>query len=336
MAATMRINRIVLFALLIPAGICSAQKGNSAFPEKLVIAQHSFIDVGPPNDFYELIRIEPSANGVSVERTLITPEGQACLQPATVETRQATVHDSLPEFLQGKNPCSIPEKDLHKELKRCKECVVFSGVNVTMEATCGGKEREIRMDILDRDMFDAHADTPEETSWTMRILGEIGKATGPGGWDKPIFSTGEQVPIESKPETETVRELREGKYDRLFGLNQLVSQVVSESEETPPPPPSVELLSATPAMPVSVILPKYYPPIAKVARVEGLVTVKFDIDASGSVENVLAEDGKKMLQDSAVEAVAKWKFPPEAYGKPGEAKLSFKLNCVPTVRTNVN
>jgi len=336
MAAIMRINRIILLTLLVPTGFCSAQKGNSVFPEKLVIAQHSFIDVGSPNDFYELIQIEPNVDGVSVERVLITPEGQACLQPATVETRRATLHETLPEFLQGKNPCSIPDKDIHKELKRCKKCLVFSGVNVTIEATCGGKEREIRMDILDRDLFDAHADTPEETSWTMRILGEIGKATGPGGWDKPIFSTREQTPIASRPETETVRELREGKYDRLFGLDQLVSQFVSESEEPPPPAPSVELLSATPAMPVDVILPKYYPPIAKVARIEGLITVKFDVDASGSVENVSAEGVKTMLQGSAVEAVTKWKFPPDAYGKSGEAKLSFKLNCVPKLRTNVN
>lgn len=335
-AAIMRIYKIAILALVVPTGFCFAQTGSSTFPEKLVIAQHSFIDVGPPNDFYELIQIEPSADGVAVERTLITPEGQACIQPATVETRLVTLHQTFPAFLEGKNPCAIPEKELHKEVKRCKKCLVFSGINVKMQATCGGKQREIRMEILDRDMFDAHANTPEETSWTMRVLGEIDKATGPGGWDKPIFPTGDQAPIAPKPETETVRELREGKYDRLFGLSQLVSQVVSESEQPPPPAPSVELVSATPAMPVSLVLPKYYPPIAKVVRIEGFVTVKFDIDTSGNVENVSVEGVKTMLQGSAVEAVKQWKFPPDAYGKPGEAKLSFKLNCVPTVRTNVN
>jgi hypothetical protein len=85
-------------------------------------------------------------------------------EPARLETASATLQQSLAELLGSKNPCAIPEKDLKREIKRCKKCSVFSGSKVTMQVTCGGAARLIRSDILDRDMFDAAAHTPENTA----------------------------------------------------------------------------------------------------------------------------------------------------------------------------
>jgi hypothetical protein len=329
------IPRYVLLASFCIGRICSGQEKTPALPESIVIGEHSFIDFGPPTDFYELVRISPSTEGVFVERTLITPEGQACIQPATVETRTATLHKSLSELLEHENPCSIPKKDLNRELKRRKKYLVFSGSNVVMEASCGGEPRRIKMDILDRDMFDSRANTPEHTSWTMGVINEIDNSTGPSQWDKPIFPTGKEIPAVAAQETDTIRALREGKYDYLFGKNQLVSQVVVEAEEPRPPPPSVELVSATPEKPIDPVL-QMFPPIARLVHVEGIVTVKFDINQTGIPKNVIATDGHKMLQAAAVDAVMKWKYPQTAFGQHGEAQLQFKQNCEPKIRTNVN
>ena len=77
-------------------------------------------------------------------------------------------------------------------MKRCKKCLVFSGANIAMQVQCGSKTRVIRSDILDRDMFDPAANTPEHTSWTMKLLSQMDKAVGPGVMDRPIFSIPDQ------------------------------------------------------------------------------------------------------------------------------------------------
>ena len=334
-AAMLRITVLLLTGLFFGGPLSVAQKGNVDFPGKIVIAQHSFIDVGLPNDFYELIQLIPAAEGVSVERVLVTPEGQACLQPAKVEARTAVLQKSMGELLENKNPCVIPEKELRRELKRCKKCLTFSGMNVTMEATCGGVSRRIRMDILDRDLFDANPNTPENTSWTMKVLEQVDAATGPGGLDSPIIATGGQGPIAPVSETATVRALRQGVFDPLFGADAEISQIIREAEEPPLPPPSVELISATPFMPIAPEMP-HYPAIANAARQEGRVDFTFEVGSDGKVGNVVIISGNKLLEVSVREAVGKWKFPPEANGHSGKGTLEFKLNCHNSVRFSVS
>jgi len=305
--------------------ICFGQKEKSAQPDSVVIARHTFFDFGPPFDFYELIRVKGGGDTLSVERALITPHGLTCvLQPATVEYESKTLHKAMTDLLAGKNPCTIPERDLHRELKRCKKCLTFSGANVTMEASCGNTLRQLRMDVLDRDMFDSAPHTPENTSWTMGVLGELDKALGPGPMDKPMFAVADSVTL-ATPGTDLVREIRAGQYDALFGKEQAVSQIVLESEMSPPLPPSVAIESVMPP-PVSPKIPNY-PPIAKAAHVEGLVNVTFDIGIDGKVQNISVINGPKLAELGVIDAVSTWTFPETAWGRNGNAAIRFSLNC---------
>jgi TonB family protein len=315
--------------------ICLAQKKVPPFPQSIVIASDSFIDIGPPFNFYELFRITPSGNELSVERVFVTPQGGNCMQPATVEVQSLSIHKTLPELLQGKNPCAIPEKELHRELKRCKKCLVFSGVNVTMQASCNDQDRAIHMDILDRDMFDARVATPEHTSWTMKVLGELRDVSGPGAMEKPVFATGESSTIAKVPDTETVRLLRQGKYDALFGARTPVSMIVRSLEGDRPVMPAVNLSSVAPFAPVTPEMPKY-PPIARAARIEGEVMVNFDVDESGKATHLAAIRGIEALKNSSVDAVSKWSFPVSARGRSGSAILEYRLNCAAVFDTSVN
>lgn len=330
-AAMTRVAGLLLGGFIFGVPLSLAQKGNVDFPEKLVIAQHSFIDVGLPNDFYELIQLVPATDGVSVERVLITPEGQACLQPAKVETRTAVLHESMSTLLEDKNPCAIPEKELRRELKRCRKCQSFSGMNVAMEATCKGASRRFRMDVLDRDLFDAKPDTPENTSWTMKVIEKVDAVTGPGGLDSPIIATGDPSVDAPMSDTATILALRNGVFDSLFGANAGIPQIIREAEEPPPPRPSVELVSVSPFMPIAPEIPRY-PAIANAARQEGKVNFTFDVGLDGKVGNVVIISGNKMLEVSVREAVGKWKFPPEANGRSGQGTLEFKLNCHGSIR----
>ena len=115
--------------------LCSmgmAQSGSSPTPDHLLVARHTFFDFGPPNDFYELIQVEARGNGLLVQRVLVTPPGSACVQPAKVEYESGTLNETMDALLESRNPCQIPEKELHRERVRCKKCLAFSGVDITM------------------------------------------------------------------------------------------------------------------------------------------------------------------------------------------------------------
>jgi len=181
------------------------------------------------------------------------------------------------------------------------------------------------MDILDRDIFDSAPHTPANTSWTMTFLTELDTTLGPGPMDKPIYSLGnpERPRV---PDTELIRAIREGRFDGLFGKEQGVSQVVLDAAKPLPPPPSVEIENVTPFAPISPKLP-IYPPIAKAARVEGLVTVTFDVSADGKVENIVLMNGPKLVELGVKDALTGWSFPQSAWGKSGQAAIRFNLNC---------
>jgi len=321
-------KRVIAAALMAwSCGISAAQSKIVPMPESLVIARDTFWDIGPPNEYYDLIQITKTSDGLALDQVLVTPHGQACLQPATVEERSVVLHKTMSELLEGRTPCAIPEKDLHREIKRCKKCSVFSGVNITMQATCRGKDRQLQMDILDRDIYDGRMPTPTNTSWSMRVLSTLNDSLGPGSEAKPIFqiSPASPHPVPSSP---LANAILDGKYDALFGEEQGVSQIVHEAELPPPPPPSVAIESITPAMPISQDLPGY-PPIARAARIEGSVQAAFDVTPDGKVQNIVFvnEPRLKMLEFGVTDAVSKWSFPQSAWGTSGKVTIRFALNC---------
>jgi hypothetical protein len=319
---------VFVAAILVWAcGISAAQSRSAAMPESIVIARDTFWDLGPPFNYYDLIQIIKTADGLSLDQVLVTPHGVACMQPATVEERSVVLHKSMSELLQGRNPCAIPEKDLHRENTRCKKCLVFSGVNVTMRASCGGADRQLRMNILDRDVYDNRTPTPENTSWSMRILSELADSLGPGSEAKPIFQMSPVTP-NPVPNTQLVSAIRDGQFDTLFAENSGVSQIVHEAELPSQPPPSVAIVSVTPSLPTSSDLPRY-PPIGVAARVEGIVQATFDISADGKVQNIVFVNAPrlKMLETGVSDIVSKWSFPQSAWGKIGSVDFRFNLNC---------
>jgi TonB family protein len=296
-------------------------------PTHLTIARHTFFDFGPPHDFYEILDVAPNGHALSVERALVTPSGAACVQPAKIELSSGIVHENMEQLLQSKNPCAIPEKELRRERKRCKKCLVFSGVDVTMQVNCAGKNRQIHMAILDRDLFGSAPGTPKNTSWSMAVLQTLDSTLGPGVMDKPIF------PIETAEPKESVKgdlvdQILSGTFDPLFGPQAKVSAIAQDAVKGPPPPPAVQIESATPFRPIAPELPKY-PPIAKLAGLEGLVDATFEVGEDGTVRDIAFVSGPRlrMLEQAVGECISKWRFPESARGKSEKASIRFQLNC---------
>jgi TonB family protein len=302
-----------------------AQRSSSEFPLQLLIARHTFFDFGPPFDFYEVLTVDTKPDGLDIERALVTPAGDACFQPPTVEMKTGTLHTSVSELLEGRNPCDIPEKDLRSELKRCKHCLTFSGADVTMHVSCGGKARVIRMDILDRDMFDPNAHTPKQTSWTMAVMGSLDDVLGPGVMAKPMFDSGKAGATSTlQLETPILKKLRSGQFDTLFDSKQPLSELALEAAQ-PLRLPNVVLEDYSPVAPIEAELPGY-PPIARAAHVGGEVSVSFHVTPDGRTENIAF--AKQTLMRSATQAaVEKWKFPESEAGHEEHVTIEFKVNC---------
>jgi Gram-negative bacterial TonB protein C-terminal len=302
-------------------------------PHQFLVGRHTFFDFGPPFDFYEVFSVRSTRSTTSIDRITIIPPGNACTQPAKVEIARASVNKSVIDLLGTTDPCTIPEKDLRKEIKRCKKCLVFSGADVTMQVQCGQKTRHIRMDILDKDMFDPTTQTPEHTSWTMHLLGELDQALGNSVMDRPVFDLPKNDhPSLANADGGDLDDLRNGTFDSLFEKAPHKPSELFRESQNAVPAPTVKLVSSSPFPPLSPALPTYSP-IARAAHVSGLVHVQFEITSTGNISNIVFVDKSLLLHNAVSSAVVDWKFPKEAAGQHIEAVFEFNLNCPATTAT---
>lgn len=323
---------VIFFAVFV---ICSPVFGQNhgappVPPDQFEIGRRTFFDFGPPFNYYDLFVVRPTPDGTAIEKISLTPPGGSCYQPAKVEVATATINESIATILGKTNPCAIPEKELHRELKRCKKCLVFSGSNVAMEVQCGNQTRVIRLDILDRDMFDPAVNTPEHTAWTMQLLRLLDKTFGPSVMDKPIFPTGESAnpPLEH-PDSLVLRDLSAGKYDELFlGAAEKPSDLYRLAQNRPPLSPNVRLLSTASAPPGVLTMPTY-PPVARSADMQGTVSFTIYVDATGHIIDLTFQSGAPIFQAAVKSASSSWKFPPNLTIPWIRAAIKFSLDCVP-------
>ena len=310
----------VLF--LCSPGMSQDRRSTPPQPSQFEIGRHTFFDFGPPFDFYEIFVVRPSANGTFVERITLTPPGQKCVAPAEVKVASAATAESVAKLLGAHNPCTIPEKALRRELKRCKKCLVFSGADVVLQVQCGTETRLIRTDILDKDWFDASPHTPEHTSWTMQLLGRLDDAVGPSIMDRPIFLLpGEGKQPENLEDSPTLRDVSAGKYDALFqGAPNKPSDLCRAAQDHPLPP-IVRLLNSSAPLPVETFVPPKYPPLARLAGIGGRVSFKIEVDPNGKAANLAFESGHPMLRQAVNDAVSHWHFPSSLLKNPVPLQL---------------
>jgi hypothetical protein len=146
-----------------------------------------------------------------------------------------------------------------------------------MQVQCGQKTRRIRMDILDKDMFDPTTQTPEHTSWTMHLLGRLDQAVGNSVMDRPIFDLSKDNHSSlADSDVGNLDDLRNGSFDSLFEKAPHKPSELFRESQIAVSTPTVKLVSSSPFPPISPTLP-IYPPIARAAHVSGLVHVQFDV-----------------------------------------------------------
>jgi protein TonB len=74
-------------------------------------------------------------------------------------------------------------------------------------------------------------------------------------------------------------------------------------------------------------VPPAYPPLARQARIQGVVILQAQISKEGAIENLQLISGHPMLAPAAIEAVKQWKYKPYLLnGEPVEVDTQVQVN----------
>jgi hypothetical protein len=292
-----------------------------------VIARNSFIDVGPPFNYYDLTFLRSEGEKTDVERISLTPPADTCYPRAEIRVAHLSLDEPLSHVLEGMNPCTIPEKELKAELKRRNKGLVFSGMNVSMQVECTGGARIIHADILDRDIFDEHPTTPRYTAWSRALFEKLDQVTGDHPWDKPIFPVSEAAPT-AVPTTQSraMQAIADGEFDQIFSDAPDRPSVLYHLAQNIPRQPFIELTSSEPVRPTAYVDP-IYPPIAKAARVHGTVEFHLTVGTNGAATETAIDSGPVMLRQAVSNAMAQWQFSTDDSGKVVHGSIRLGLNC---------
>jgi protein TonB len=76
------------------------------------------------------------------------------------------------------------------------------------------------------------------------------------------------------------------------------------------PPKKITVSSGVMASKIINQVEPMYPPIAKAARISGTVELAATIGKDGTIQNLHVVSGPPMLQQSALDAVRRWRYKP--------------------------
>jgi TonB family protein len=160
----------------------------------------------------------------------------------------------------------------------------------------------------------------------MQLLNKMDRVVGPGVIDRPMFAIPEETKQVPTQKSKTLGDTSAGKYDELFrGAPEKPSDLYRAAQINPPVP-TVRLMSSTPFRPDVMIQPDY-PPLARVAHIEGIVTFTADVGPDGSTANFSVQNGHPMLRSATEKAVSAWKFSTQAAGQRIHVAIEFATNC---------
>ena len=116
----------------------------------------------------------------------------------------------------------------------------------------------------------------------------------------------------------------------LFGNPDDNSEVAQPLPPPPPPPPPPQRIrqggNVSQASLISQTKPAY-PPLAKQARIQGIVILEAVIGKDGTVNEIRVLNGHPLLQQSAIDAVSQWKYKPTLLnGEPVEVVTTVTVN----------
>ena len=182
-----------------------------------------------------------------------------------------------------------------------------------MLAACGTTNRLIKANVFEDYWFDSNRKIPDHTSAMMELARKLDESVQKE--DSSTIKENHQILLKA---------IEDGHYDSLFQNEKEKPSILSKNAVKKPLGPSIELINSVPAMPLTYALPGY-PPIAKLAHVQGEVEFSLEIDSVGKISKVTFDDGHPMLKKVVEDAVRTWQYPSGL--KTAHAVIGFNLNC---------
>jgi protein TonB len=146
--------------------------------------------------------------------------------------------------------------------------------------------------------------------------------------EKPMFSLADPQKAPAPTQSAGIADVGTGKYDGLFqGESDKPSKLVRLAN-TPIPEPDIQITIDDPVKAEKLVTP-VYPPIARLAHIDGIVSVEFIVKKDGGASSITIQSGPPLLRRTVSDAVGKWKFPLDAVGRKIHATLNFNSNCSP-------
>lgn len=315
--------------------------------QHLYIVSQVFSDASP-HWFDYILDIKPYGGDVVVRYIRIAPENPYCDGFVTVKAIETRLANTSVSKLAGRfGLCSIREADVDQAIADAAPkglASIFDTARFGIVAQCGKSERVFHLPYPETvEMTTLKAKTPAvaalyDMEWKLhrRVFGK-----------RRIFhgiAPTEDLELQ-RLGASLLPELRTGLYDRgmadrkdaercpdTFSCNLGLTADLLEGYWGPdrkPHEPTTTLLNSQKYL-LTKYIPPEYPPLAKMARIEGKVEIQIRVDsATGAVKQAQAVSGHKLLQKAAEQAVAGWKFQPSdaGFAQPISAVLDFSLGC---------
>src|SRR5437867_4508485 len=110
---------------------------------------------------------------------------------------------------------------------------------------------------------------------------------------------------------------------------QLMTLLIAPPPPPPPPPPPQRIRvggNVQAANLLSQVKP-VYPPLAKQARIQGVVVLEAEISKEGTIDNLKVVTGHPLLIQSAIDAVKQWRYKPTLLnGEPVPVVTTITVN----------
>ncbi len=348
------VRRLVSFCMLMvctsaPSALVTPNDAAGLELRHFYAVSNTFWDNGPAWD-YRILEAREEGSDTLVRDILIISTQSPCGASCTVKARIKHLHNTNPADLVGENnPCAVDLRELRHEQRRAqrvlKHTPVFSYAKFTIVADCGGVESALQLPFLS---FPSGPHGPPRVAQLYDLLNNVERRVF---GTEHVFATSSDVKIFSDLEGEKefddderagaalVPELKSGAFDKAlregckgpectsFGFKKVLETYVPPDQRTEP---SVSWVSRPNYGFVKVALPKY-PPLAKLARIDGDVELELQVDEqTGLITGVVATRGHPLLTRAAIDAARGWQFQlvqhPDAVKK-CDVVLRFEMKC---------
>jgi TonB family protein len=323
---------IVVFCVCVtlPFAYSRSRESDPNALQGFFIVSHVVSDAAPIWFDY-ILDVRPKGTGTVIRDIRIAPLNSYCPRSVTVKAVEQVIPSSTVSSVAKFPLCSLPEEKFASAIKAAKPGIasIDDAVRFTIVANCGSQDKVFDLpfpETLDFQLLKKR--TPSVAAlWTLaqevtrRAFGRSFSFYGvSSGQDDEFQELGSRI----------ISELKAGKYDSGFVDEPALSSVLNDyvGPVADHDPASVELVGISSAE-LEKYVPPNYPPLAKQARIEGEVGLRFLVDRdTGDVKMIEVTSGHPLLVNSALTAVRQWKFRPgDQQKEPREVILKFGFRC---------